>query len=231
MEAPKGWTRKKADDFLDEIEGSLASLGVSARIVGSVATIGVSANDLDIVLKPLKAMTLDEIISTVESQLLPKISNEMEINPTESGHNEDEHFLPIVLLDGRLVEFYLAESDFPQADWDFQIDMSTNEGKKLASLHALTRLAEITHLHIVKNPAGVPLSGQILAVNDYGFLQSAGRDTVRIHDKDALNMSSGACEALEVGAACEVKYGRDGNSILSESEGQNQDNSPSGCEM
>lgn len=113
MEVRKGWTILGAENFLGEIQGVLASLDVTAKIVGSVATRGRSENDLDVLLQPVRPMSLVEVIGAVESGLLKHISNDTTVNPMESGCQEETWFLPVLLFDGRLVEFYLPESEFP----------------------------------------------------------------------------------------------------------------------
>lgn len=113
MQTYTTWTLSDAEKFILAIQDMLASLGVSAHIVGSVAKVGSSKNDLDIVLKPVNPMTLDMIIERIESQLLPIISKDQRVNPLESAYCSDAWFLNIELLDGRIVEFYLDESDFP----------------------------------------------------------------------------------------------------------------------
>lgn len=107
------WSAASAQDFLQSMGPLFQELGVTAEIVGSVATRGASTNDLDLLLTPLKPMHLEDLIEAVE-QRLPRFARTTRLNPLESVHGDAEQwFLPIELIDGRVVEFYLPESRFP----------------------------------------------------------------------------------------------------------------------
>lgn len=110
---PVVWTLQSAREFLQSISAHLHHIGASAEIVGSVATKGESRNDLDLLLKPLRPMTLESILEAICEHLLPKISTDKDINPLESASHADEWFVNIALHDGRIVELYMAEADFP----------------------------------------------------------------------------------------------------------------------
>ena len=114
------WELAEAQAFLQGIQPVLSFMGVAAKVVGSVASKGCSNNDLDVVLQPLRPMSLDEIIEAVETRLLSHISSHKAFTPQESGCQAETWVLPIELFDGRLVEFYLPESDFPLGpdNWD-----------------------------------------------------------------------------------------------------------------
>lgn len=85
---------------------------------------------------------------------------------------------------------------------------------KSASLGEIKQHAASLSLRVVENTIGAPLAGPVLSVNDFYFLQSAGRGTARVHDIDALKLTSDQGQELVVGAPCEITYRSSGESAV-----------------
>lgn len=114
MKMPEtSWSRAQAESFLECIEADLSEIGVSAQIVGSVATRGQSANDLDLLLRPLTSMGFEEIVGAIDDKLRPRISVDATLTPLEAWGRPGSWFANLALGDGRIVEFYFSEEDFP----------------------------------------------------------------------------------------------------------------------
>lgn len=113
------WTQERATSFIEEIRRRFMAAGFQRpQVIGGVGQFGYSMNDLDLLLKPARPMTLDKAIGFVEEEILPLISDEKVVNPLECGDRNEVWFLNIELRpdvqgNKRVVEFYMAESDFP----------------------------------------------------------------------------------------------------------------------
>jgi hypothetical protein len=112
---PVAWSLQEAEAFLLVHEDLLSSLGFRAEVVGSVRTRGFSCNDLDILLHPIAACTMEDAIGKIESGLMPTISIDTELHLHDSlyGGPGGSWFANLGMADGRVVEFYLTSQDFP----------------------------------------------------------------------------------------------------------------------
>lgn len=123
------WTQERATKFVDDIQKHLSKAGFARpQLIGGVQKFGFSKNDLDLLLKPGRKMSLEDAIEAVESQLLPLLSDERTVNPLECGDHHNVWFLNVELRPGndgikRVVEFYLDEEDFPMEE-DAQVERS-----------------------------------------------------------------------------------------------------------
>jgi hypothetical protein len=107
-----------------------------------------------------------------------------------------------------------------------EVPLRQQEVKK-KNFEDIKSFAEKNHFVVVNNLEGCSLGGPILELNNDWILQSAGRDTVRIHEINALGMTNGEKAALVIGALCTVAYGRDGNNHISiEGDELDQENPP-----
>jgi hypothetical protein len=73
MNRPATWTLDEAKSLLRRYGPVFTSAGFTCSVVGSVAQRGWSDNDLDVLLEPLTALTLDQGIDRLERLVLPVI--------------------------------------------------------------------------------------------------------------------------------------------------------------
>lgn len=112
------WTEELANDLIVQLNHRLTGAGfASPVIVGGVAKLGYSLNDLDLLMKPARPMTMEDAIEAIE-QLQPQISNDKSLTPMECSDHENVWFMNMALLPDsagveRVVEFYMDEADFP----------------------------------------------------------------------------------------------------------------------
>ena len=121
------WTREGAEAWIAERHEEFDEAGFTPEIVGSVATKGQSSNDFDIALHQMpgdRPISMERAISRAMT-LCRRLGNEVCAPPTPSV--DKLWFIWSRLPDGRVVELYLDENEFP-------IEESVTEGSGLSYL-------------------------------------------------------------------------------------------------